>query len=786
MENTASLRSRLFPLLAAASLAPAAGTQLEGVVQDRHGNPVPGIVVSLDPLDLRDTTDAQGRWSLESSLSGIQSAPATKIRQGPSSLTLELASSANVQADVFDARGARVGGLPSVRMEPGNHNLELKRHGTGIRWLRLSIDGKTQVLPMGLGSTTRTAPNLEAGARTMAATGGILTYAWQGDTICIRPLDSLRQSGIRQTLRKLHIASNAFPDPDNPVETLQAVFDLANTTPVRKFGLHYTSLDEPLPGNGTFLKGLVSGDLYLPMDSSIAKPRQRAWIHVLGNGQRRIGLSDTMDLPGDADTLRFDSALHLSNALPSGRILAGSIQSTFTPQVVEIAMSQRHKLGIGKIEWNVDGAGYLVGGARKSMKWSWPGRTRHEILCRVTDVDGNVFLTGTTISVCHLDSLGKVPDRTVMAGEGFTFEVFVADTDGVAMTIVDFGDGTRDTVYGGPSLWANHAYPVVPSVDSSDAKTYRLTVIRVDAKGNRDSTSSRITVTNPRPSFWVDNTVGEVGTRLQLQVVSLNAGQLAKVEWGVGALALATGRSDTTIELPQVPTEDYPVHVRVTDERGNMSAVDTVRVRVRQGVRITDARDGQRYRIVTIGKQTWMAQNLIYRQTTGTKDTFGICLLPDQADCAKYGRLYTWAEAMVADSAYNRKIWPGGSARRQGLCPTGWHIPSRSEWEELIATAGGWERAGARLKSAGGWIGGDSTGFGTDDFWFSAHPSTPGVVDNRLQGFGEGAWWWSTAQETNPTDGKYTTDFRTFNTGTGITFSASEKSGTESLRCLKD
>lgn len=59
-------------------------------------------------------------------------------------------------------------------------------------------------------------------------------------------------------------------------------------------------------------------------------------------------------------------------------------------------------------------------------------------------------------------------------------------------------------------------------------------------------------------------------------------------------------------------------------------------------------------------------------------------------DCADYGGLYTWAMAMYEPAMYNSHILPvdkytnsGINARRQGICPHGYHIPSDREWAIL-------------------------------------------------------------------------------------------------------
>lgn len=77
----------------------------------------------------------------------------------------------------------------------------------------------------------------------------------------------------------------------------------------------------------------------------------------------------------------------------------------------------------------------------------------------------------------------------------------------------------------------------------------------------------------------------------------------------------------------------------------------------------TDERDGQTYKVIKIGKQVWMAENLNYE----TKDSY--CYENAPANCEKYGRLYTWEAALNA-------------------CPLGWHLPTKEEFETLVANVG--------------------------------------------------------------------------------------------------
>ncbi|HSH50951.1 MAG TPA: fibrobacter succinogenes major paralogous domain-containing protein, partial [Bacteroidales bacterium] len=90
----------------------------------------------------------------------------------------------------------------------------------------------------------------------------------------------------------------------------------------------------------------------------------------------------------------------------------------------------------------------------------------------------------------------------------------------------------------------------------------------------------------------------------------------------------------------------------------------------------TDKRDGKTYKTVKIGSQIWMAENLNYKTT----DSY--CYDNNEANCQKYGRLYTWK---VAKSA----------------CPSGWHLPSKAEFETLLNNYGGENSAFVALKEGG-------------------------------------------------------------------------------------
>jgi uncharacterized protein (TIGR02145 family) len=155
------------------------------------------------------------------------------------------------------------------------------------------------------------------------------------------------------------------------------------------------------------------------------------------------------------------------------------------------------------------------------------------------------------------------------------------------------------------------------------------------------------------------------------------------------------------------------------------------------GSSFTDGRDGQTYKTVKIGSQTWMAANLNIE--TGNSWCYN-----NRADsCEKYGRLYDWETA-------------------QSVCPRGWKLPDAADWRKLTTAVGGRDtivynedggisekcslNAGKKLKSKSGWwrgyYGSIDNPNGTDDYGFSALPGGNHWPDGYSRGAsGYGCWW---------------------------------------------
>lgn len=153
----------------------------------------------------------------------------------------------------------------------------------------------------------------------------------------------------------------------------------------------------------------------------------------------------------------------------------------------------------------------------------------------------------------------------------------------------------------------------------------------------------------------------------------------------------------------------------------------------------------------------WMCENLDYGSSgvyyNNDETTYGWNGL-------KYGKLYTWNEAVTAANAIS-----------------GWHLPSADEWDALATAVGGSDVAATKLKSTTGW----TYVNGTDDFGFAGFPA--GRLDSGpFRNLGLDAYFW-TATESSSTLAWY----RNFSTGADVGSYRNDKTSYAiSVRLVKD
>lgn len=169
------------------------------------------------------------------------------------------------------------------------------------------------------------------------------------------------------------------------------------------------------------------------------------------------------------------------------------------------------------------------------------------------------------------------------------------------------------------------------------------------------------------------------------------------------------------------------------------------------GDALVDARDSQTYNTVSIGTQCWMAENLNIgtridgvNNQTNNSTIEKYCYNDDVSNCDTYGGLYQWDEMM-------QYVTTGGV---QGICPSGWHLPTDDEWKTLEMELGmsqseadveGWRGTdeGEKMKSTSGWA---NNGNGTNSSGFTGLPGGHRDGNGSIYYLVTYGFWWSSTE----------------------------------------
>jgi uncharacterized protein (TIGR02145 family) len=159
---------------------------------------------------------------------------------------------------------------------------------------------------------------------------------------------------------------------------------------------------------------------------------------------------------------------------------------------------------------------------------------------------------------------------------------------------------------------------------------------------------------------------------------------------------------------------------------------------------VTDA-DGNVYPAVTIGKQIWMAENL---KTTKFNDGKAIPLVTgDKAWKELQTPAYCWFNNDIANKEAFGALYNWYTVNTKKLCPTGWHVPSKLEWADMIIFLGDENVAGAKLKEAGNDHWKNSIIISTNEFDFTALPVGTRLMEGNFPDFSSAiAVWWTTTE----------------------------------------
>lgn len=190
-----------------------------------------------------------------------------------------------------------------------------------------------------------------------------------------------------------------------------------------------------------------------------------------------------------------------------------------------------------------------------------------------------------------------------------------------------------------------------------------------------------------------------------------------------------------------IPDTYYTLRAYATNSAGTGYGDELSFVTLKITLGSVDDIDGNTYKTVTIGTQTWMAENLKttkFNDNTsipsvtdntawGSLTTPGYCWYNNDEPTYKntYGALYNW---------YSVATWK--------LCPSGWHVPSDAEWTILSNYLGGEGVAGDKMKEAGSshWLNFNSGS--TNVSGFTALPGG-GRISGSFEYIGQSGAWWS-------------------------------------------
>lgn len=197
--------------------------------------------------------------------------------------------------------------------------------------------------------------------------------------------------------------------------------------------------------------------------------------------------------------------------------------------------------------------------------------------------------------------------------------------------------------------------------------------------------------------------------------------------------------------------------------------------------------ENQTYNTVQLGSQCWLRENLnVGIMIDGSSDMQDndiiekYCYNNDESNCDIYGGQYRWAEAMQHSI----------QEEEQGICPSGWHIPSDDEWKSLEGFLGmssfdyddtGWRGIdqGEEMKSTSNWY---EYGNGNNSSGFSGLPGgyiTLGGLSDFLY---ESSFWWSSSENNSASAWSRGLDYRYDN----ICRNSDAKNYGFFIRCIKN
>lgn len=397
-----------------------------------------------------------------------------------------------------------------------------------------------------------------------------------------------------------------------------------------------------------------------------------------------------------------------------------------------------------------------------------------------------------TLSAGCEEEKNKLPEYTIYLspredvgatqGDMVNIKVVASDSDGEVQEIALYIDEQMKLTETSNRLLYDW------DTDYIDPKDYTIKVIVTD-NGNGQSTEEIIyTVHGATPTVKFGSNLTEQLAGLAIEFTDSSTYEPIGWLWNFG-----DGNTSTEQNPTHVYTTGglYTISLTATNTYGSETATKTDYITVVDTF-VTDY-DNNTYKVVKIGEQYWMAENLgttHYADGTPLVDGTGagnitgdyttkyyFAYNDDENNVDIYGRLYTWAAVMNGAASSNSN--PSGV---QGACPDNWHVSGKAEWDELVGHLGGAEIVGGMLKES------------TYDYWF--YPNTAASNESGFSALPAGnrsystynnlgyfTSYWCSFESSNNTSYRYSLGYNVANVEE-LEFSL--KLVGSSVRCVRD
>ena len=208
--------------------------------------------------------------------------------------------------------------------------------------------------------------------------------------------------------------------------------------------------------------------------------------------------------------------------------------------------------------------------------------------------------------------------------------------------------------------------------------------------------------------------------------------------------------------------------------------VSVVNIATAQNIETVIDQDGNNYKTIKIGSQTWMAENL---STTKYNDGTSIPLDTGRITWVKQSTpAYCWYNNDTINKTMYGALYNGYAVNTKKICPVGWHVSSEADWTALIQALGGENVAGGKLKESGTIHWTEPNSGATNEAGFNALPGGTRFTNGLFFTLKNIGYWW-TFTGSNESNGWY---MSLSSADITVTRNYIELTNGFSVRCVKD